>query len=190
MSLKLFRSTGYSSLLSPGRSRATLHPGWVVLGASLWAGFACNVPLWRAVAGAPLGLAMLHALLLGTVVASGCAVALSLFGWYATLKPAATLILVVAALAAVARWNGPPSLDASLIDSHLTHGLLPSWASLLRWQVSALLALLVVVPLVWVWNAPVRRLPGPRQLRSNLVGMASAAVVFAATASALYNGLG
>ena len=43
MSLKLFRSTGYSSILAPGESRVATHPGWVILAISLWIGFACNV---------------------------------------------------------------------------------------------------------------------------------------------------
>ena len=47
MSLKLFRSTGYSSILAPGESRVATHPGWVILAISLWIGFACNVALWR-----------------------------------------------------------------------------------------------------------------------------------------------
>ena len=190
MSLKLFRSTGYSSLLSPGHSRATTHPGWVVVVVSLWAGFACNVPLWRALAAVPMNLGLPHTVLLGAVVASGCALALSLFGWHATLKPSASLILLVAALAAVARWDSPPALDAGLIDTHLAHGLLPSWASLLRWQGPALLAVLAIAPLVWLWSAPVKRLTGPQQLRSNLRGMAIAGAVFAACAIGLYNGLG
>ena len=48
MSLKLFRSTGYASILSPGETRVATHPGWLMAAVSAWVGFACNVALWRA----------------------------------------------------------------------------------------------------------------------------------------------
>ena len=49
MALKLFRSTGYSSILAPGETRIATHPGWLILAISLWIGFACNVAVWREV---------------------------------------------------------------------------------------------------------------------------------------------
>jgi hypothetical protein len=58
--------------------------------------------------------------------------------------------------------------------------LLPSWASLLRWQVPALVIGLGVLPAVVVWNLKLRRLTGPAQLRANFLGAAiGAAVMFA-----------
>lgn len=188
MSLKLFRSTGYSSLLSPGHSRETLHPAWVVAATSVWAGFACNVPLWRALAAVSGNFGLPHALLLGAMIASAYGVALSLLGWRATLKPAASLVLIVAALVAVARWSEPAAVPGAAIDAPLAHSLLPSWASLLHWQTPALLAVLAIAPMVWVWNAPVKRLPGPQQLRSNLRGMATAAILFGIAAVMLFVG--
>ena len=139
MSLKLFRSTGYSSILSPGETRAAVHPGWVILAASLWTGFACNVGLWRLLAGASSGAGVGHPLLSGALVAAGSATLLSLLGWRTTLKPAATLVLLFAALSACTIWSQALPLDGSAQDVHLTRWLLPPWASLLRWQVSALL---------------------------------------------------
>jgi hypothetical protein len=66
-------------------------------------------------------------------------------------------------------WQGP------------LRSVLPAWASFLRWQVLSLLVLLGLVPMVWMWNHPVRRLPGPAQLRSNLLGACIAAAVLAAS---------
>jgi lipid A ethanolaminephosphotransferase len=40
-----------------------------------------------------------------------------------------------------------------------------------------LLVVLAVLPTIWAWNTPVRRLPGPAQLSANLQGMLAAAVV-------------
>ena len=51
MALKLFRSTGYSSIFAPGQSRLAMHPGWMIAALGAWAGFVCNVALWRELAG-------------------------------------------------------------------------------------------------------------------------------------------
>ena len=63
-------------------------------------------------------------------------------------------------------WQGPPRV------------LLPAWTSFMRWQVLALVAALAVVPIVWLWNHAVRRMPGPRQLQSNITGFLIAALLF------------
>ena len=96
MSLKLFRSTGYSTILTPGETRAGRHPGWVVLALSVWVGLACNVALWRALqSGGSADL--LGALLVGVGAGAACATVLSLSGWRRTLKPMATALLLLAA---------------------------------------------------------------------------------------------
>jgi lipid A ethanolaminephosphotransferase len=182
MALKLFRSTGYSSILAPGETHLAKHPAWVALAVSLWAGFACNVLLWRAVAALPESGALPRALLLGAVIAAACGLVLSLLGWRKTLKPAATLLLFAAGLSACAIWGQALPMD-SIAEVRVSRLLLPSWATLLRWQVSLLLVVLAVVPTIWVWNTPVRRLPGPTQLAANITGMlVSAGVLVAAGA--------
>jgi len=87
-----------------------------------------------------------------------------------------TFALVAAALAAAGIWSqqlpvetlwqGPPRL------------LLPAWTSFMRWQVLALVAVLAVIPIVWLWNHAVRRMPGPRQLQSNVTGFLIAVLLF------------
>ncbi len=186
MSLKLFRSTGYSSILSPGETRQAMHPGWLVVAASLWAGFACNVSLWRALAVPGPGLA--HALAMGAFIAGASAAMLSLLGWRKTLKSAATLVLLLAALSACGAWGQPLHVEGDA-QLRLSSFVLPTWASLMRWQASALLAALAVVPIIWVWSTPIRRLPGPRQLSSNVMGMLAGAAVMAVTGFALLRGV-
>ena len=76
-----------------------LHPAWVVLVISLWLASACNVPLWRALAALP-GQGSLRdwgfALMFGLIVAAGHAALLSLLAWRLTLKPAVTVLLLMA----------------------------------------------------------------------------------------------
>jgi glucan phosphoethanolaminetransferase (alkaline phosphatase superfamily) len=187
MALKLFRSTGYSSILAPGETHVAKHPGWVVLAVSLWAGFACNVLLWRAIANLPDTSGLPHALALGAFIAAACALFLSIFGWRKTLKPAATLVLFLAGLSACAIWSQGLPL-ASIAEVRLPRLFMPPWASLLRWQVSLLLVVLTVIPTIWVWNTSMRRLPGPAQLSANLRGMLAAAAVLGVFGFLLFGG--
>ena len=184
MSLKLFRSTGYSSILSAGETRTAMHPGWIILATALWAGFACNVGLWRLVSGTA-GVDGGRTLLWCVFAAAACAVLLSLLGWRRTLKPAASLVLLLAALSACAIWSRGFALNGKLSDLPLASLMFPSWTSLLRWQAIALLVALGAIPMVWVWNARVRRFGGPQQLRVNLIGMATGGALLAATGFAL-----
>ncbi|MDE2605589.1 MAG: hypothetical protein KGL68_06695 [Burkholderiales bacterium] len=174
MALKLFRTTGYSTLLMPGETRVAPHPARLVLRGSLWLAIACNVGVWRLLAhGGDWREAIASVLLIGG--ASG--VVLSLFGWRRTLKPALTLAFLAGAVLATglwsqqlpiaSAWQGPPST------------WLPGWTSFMRWQALALLFLLAVVPIVSAWNAQARRLSGPAQLKSNLLGAGLAAAVLA-----------
>jgi glucan phosphoethanolaminetransferase (alkaline phosphatase superfamily) len=110
-------------------------------------------------------------LLLGAFIAGACATLLSLLGWRRTLKQTATLLLLVAALAAAGIWVQQIPLERNLFDHGLRGLVVPTWASLLRWQFPALLAGLGLLPMLWVWQLQVRRLPGPNQFASNLAGM-------------------
>lgn len=185
--LKLFRSTGYSSILVPGETRVATHPGWLVLGLSLWVGFVCNVGLWRVVAaGQPENLR--GALTTGVFAAAATGTVLSLLGWRRTFKPAATVCLVLAALAACGIWLQALPFDSRLMANGL-RALLPTWPSLMRWQVPALLGVLALLPLVWLWSTPLRRLSGPTQLAVNATGMAIGGAVLLASGTLLARGL-
>ena len=157
---------------------------------SAWAGFACNVALWRELSRSPAGgMGLARALALAMLVSAGCVVVLSALGWRRTLKPAATLVVSLAALAACSVWTQALPVDASLLDRRLAGLLLPPWASLLRWQVSALLAGLALVPMVWAWNTTLRRLSASQQLSVTVMGMLIGAVLLAGSGFLLVEGL-
>jgi lipid A ethanolaminephosphotransferase len=178
MSLKLFRSTGYSSILTPGETRVLRHPAWVVAAVSAWVGLVCNPALWHTLLG---GGGAAWALTAGLATGAAAGVVLSLMGWRRTLKPTATLLLLTAALLACGIFLQDLPVDATLLDRKL-RTLMPGWPSLLRWQTPALLAMLVLPPLLWMWNAPLRRLSGPEQLRHNLLGAGLGLALLAAAA--------
>ena len=174
MSLKLFRHTDYAqSMLSPGETRFALHPGWAVTALAAWIGFACNPWFWHALA---QGNGLATTVLLGTAIAGGTAFLLSLFGWRRTFKTVATLLLLLAAVLAAGVWTQQVAL-AAVMESPRAAFVFPNWASFFGWQVPTLLALLGFAPMLWVWNAHLRRLDGPSQLRVNLAGMTLAAIV-------------
>src|SRR5689334_22727501 len=143
MPLKLFRSTGYSSILMAGETRVAMHPGWLILFTSLWIGFACNLGLWRELGGSVSG-GLGQVLMTGAFAAAAGAAALSVLGWRKTLKPAAVLAVLAAALAAGMAWQAAAE----------TMGLsgLPvlSWRGLLHWQVGAIVAGLALPPAIWI----------------------------------------
>jgi lipid A ethanolaminephosphotransferase len=124
-------------------------------------------------------------ILVGAVLVIGGAagVFFSLFGWRRTLKPALTLGLVLAALAACGLWS--QQLPIETVWRGPWRALLPAWASFLRWQVLLLVLLLALLPIVALWNQSVRRLPGPEQLMANAAGAVIGALVLAAGVLAL-----
>jgi lipid A ethanolaminephosphotransferase len=172
MSLKLFRSTGYSSILGPGETRVAPHPSWLVLAVSLWIGFACNVALWRTLRGMEGAPALGRALMAGAFIAATCATLLCLLGWRRTLKRVAGVMLLLAAFVAACIWVQGLPLDATLVDRGVRQLLLPAWPSLLRWQFPVLLIALGVVPVLWLSQLRLRRLAGPQQMQANMSGLA------------------
>jgi lipid A ethanolaminephosphotransferase len=186
MALKLFRSTGYSSILMAGETRLAMHPGWMILAISAWAGLACNVALWRELAGT--GARMGAALALALSVAGASAVVVSLLGWRKTIKTAATLVLLAAALSACSIWSEGLPVDGMLLGHGMAGLLLPSWPSLFRWHVWALLGGLALVPMIWMWNTPLRRLSAQRQLNVNIAGSLIGAAVLATGSWLLLHG--
>jgi glucan phosphoethanolaminetransferase (alkaline phosphatase superfamily) len=175
MALKLFRSTGYSTLLMPGEARVAPHPARLVLWGSLWLALACNVGLWRFVMHGTEPRAAVASVLL---IAGGSGVVLNLLGWHRTLKPALTLALILGALFATGLWAQHLPIEALWQGPPRTW--LPAWPSFLRWQALVLLLALALVPVVFVWNAQVRRLSGPAQLKANFCGACLGAVLLVA----------
>ena len=158
-----------------------MHPGWLVLAVSVWIGFVCHVALWRAMGSSPSSTDLARVLLSGAFTTGACATVLSLLGWRRTLKPAATVLLILAAVSAWGIWAEALPLHRQLFDGGLPRLVVPPWPSLLRWQVAALLVTLGLLPLLWVWQTQLRRLPGPQQLAANATGMAMGVALLFAT---------
>lgn len=177
MALRLFRTTGYSTLMMPGETRLAMHPAWLVLATSAWLALACNVAVWRLLANAPQSDPRFVAATIA-LLGGGSAFVLSLLGWRRTLRFSATLLLLAGGLAACGLWVQGLPLEA--VWQQRPRSVVPGWASFMGWQVPALMLVLAVLPVVWVWHVPLRRLPGPAQLQVNIAGAAAGAAVFMA----------
>ncbi|MFN4119415.1 phosphoethanolamine transferase [Acidovorax sp.] len=160
---------------------APLHPVWVVVLISTWLATACNVPLWREVAQLP-GQGSLRgwgfAVAFAIIVAAGNAALLSLLAWRWTLKPAAALMVVMAAFGAYFMLAYGIAIDASMLtnvlqtDAHET-------TDLLSWRMLFTVLALAAPPLLWLYRTPLQRLGALRHAAHNaaLLGGAVALAV-------------
>ncbi|ODS60394.1 MAG: phosphoethanolamine transferase [Acidovorax sp. SCN 65-108] len=153
-----------------------LHPAWVVVLISTWLATACNVPLWREVAQLPgqgslrgWGFAIAFAL----IVAAGNAALLSLLAWRWTLKPAATVLVVMAAFGAYFMLAYGVAIDASMLTNVLQTDVKEA-GDLLNWRMLATVLALAVPPLWWLLRRPVLRLSTLRHAAHNGLLLAGA----------------
>lgn len=162
------------------------HPRWnpltLILLASLWIAVAGNWPLWRALAMLPemdTPRGWVFRLAFGGMVAAATTAVLALFAWRWTVKPAITLFLVVAAVAAYFMGSYGVVMDPTMMVNVIQTDVRET-SYLLSWQLFASLFVLAALPLAWVWRAPLRSRRLRRQVRWNLLGVAGGLVLVAA----------
>lgn len=164
----------------PAAPPPALHPAWVVLLVSLWLATVCNVPLWREVAALP-GQGSLRgygfALAFGAIVTAGNAGLLALLAWRWTLKPAAVLLVLMAAFGAYFMLAYGIAIDASMLTNVVQTDVHEA-GDLLSLRMLATVAALAAPPLLWLLRTPVRRLPPLRQaVHNGLLLLAAIAVI-------------
>ena len=139
-----FGASHASSTSQP--SAQGLHPAWVVLWISVWMAAVCNVPLWREVLHLPgntgvRGWAFLAAFMV--LVTAGNAALLSLLAWRWTLKPAAGLLVLMAAFGAYFMLAYGIAIDASMLTNVLQTDVKEA-GDLLNWQLPLTVGALAV----------------------------------------------
>lgn len=159
MSLKLFHITEFaeSAMLTPERQRQSLPPLFVVALASLWLGGVCNYPLWHGLAQLPLDDLKLVWLgvRLGLLMVFATVLLLSLLCWRHLFKAALGVLLLLAGLnCGVMLALGQP-LDLSVGTTVLTAQLRQAFS----WQAVGLFTALGLLPALWLWHQPLRRVP-------------------------------
>ncbi|WP_423837571.1 phosphoethanolamine transferase [Variovorax terrae] len=182
MSLKLFRSTEFSSssLFSIPEQREAMHPAWLILLASLWIATACNVPLWRELLRLP-ELDNLRGLAFGAgfavAIAAAVGALLTLLAWRWTLKPAIALFVLAAAFGAYFMMAYGVVIDTPMVTNVLQTNPRET-LDLLNLRLLLTVLVLALLPLLWLWRTPVKRVPWLRRLFQNaLLFIASCALL-------------
>ncbi len=181
MTLKLFHVTEFaeSALLSPEAQREAIHPVTLLLLTSLWLVIVCNVPLWHELSRLPLetGQRWWLGLRLGLLMVFALTALLSLLCWRRTFKLALALLLLLAALNAPLMWRQATFFDLSAGLAHLG-AQLRAGAS---WQLVGVFLALGLLPVLWLWRLPVRRIPLLANLLQNIVLFVLASALLAGT---------
>lgn len=158
-----------------------IRPVWVVALASMWIATACNLTLWRALAGLPeLSGAQAATVGLGLALVIGLASAglLSLLAWRWTLKPAIMLFWLSAALGAYFMLAYGVVIDKSMMVNALQTDLRET-RDLLNWRLPVTVLVLAVLPGALLCRQPIRLQNPARQAASNLAALLASGALLA-----------
>ncbi len=197
MGLKLFRTTGHSSLLDTRTAAAWQHRGKVVMGrnplgllllVSVWLGTVGNYALWRTLAG--LGMlrtasdyaffAAFSIIIIGTLCTLG-----ALLAWPRIIKPLLVTVVLVAGAGAHFMLTYGIVIDVTMITNVLqTNPAETRDLVSVRWLVTMLV--IAGVPCVWLWRQKVQRIAWPQQAMRNVMFAAVCTMVVIATLGASF----
>ncbi|MCJ0762731.1 phosphoethanolamine--lipid A transferase [Variovorax sp. CYS-02] len=157
-----------------------MHPAWLILLASLWIATACNVPLWRELLRLP-ELDNLRGLAFGAgfavAIAAAVGALLTLLAWRWTLKPAIALFVLAAAFGAYFMMAYGVVIDTPMVTNVLQTNPRET-LDLLNLRLLLTVLVLALLPLLWLWRTPVKRVPWLRRLFQNaLLFIASCALL-------------
>ena len=151
-----------------------------VIVASVWLAVFGNLALWRHLMHLP-DLTGWHSWVFGVafalIIASVVAALLSLLAWRYTLKPAISLLLLVAAFATHYMWAYGIVVDTPMVINVFQTDTREA-RDQLSWQLLVTVLALAVAPMWWLWRQPIQNLPWMRQLGRN-VGLCAAALTLA-----------
>jgi lipid A ethanolaminephosphotransferase len=192
-SLKLFRTTEFalSSFFSPERERAALRPFWVIVVASIWIATVCNLALWQQLGrlseldnarGVWFGIGF------AVMIFAANSALLSLLAWRWTLKPAITLFLLAGAFGTYFMLSYGVVIDTPMMVNALQTNP-REVGNLVSWRMLGYVLVLGVLPAVWLWRKPLKRLGLGRQLLSNIIVLIASCVVLVVVTAVLFKDL-
>lgn len=189
-----FRSTPH---LFGSRSRRSADDlrGWnpltLAVLTGIWIAVAANGPLWRALLALPEAGTLQNAGFiagLGAMIAALVTVLLAPFAWRATIKPAAGVLLLIAALGAHFMGSYGVVIDTTMMTNVLQTDP-REVRDLLGLRFFASLLLLAGLPMLLLWRVRVARRRAVGQIGRNLLGIVAALLVIALLAFALFASL-
>jgi lipid A ethanolaminephosphotransferase len=194
MGLKLFRSTGYSSILDTqtaalwqksGKGPLGRNPVALLAAVSLWLATVGNWALWRelgrlgqlqSLGGYAFAVAF-TAIIFGALCALG-----ALLAWRRSIKPALVFICLAAALGMHFMLSYGVVIDTTMIVNVLQTDPRET-RDLLSWKMLFTVLAVAGLPSLWLWRQNVQPLPWPRQALRNVVfGIASCIIIAVALA--------
>jgi lipid A ethanolaminephosphotransferase len=180
MGLKLFRSTGYSTLLDTQTAAAWQSSGAVALGrnplgllsiVSAWMATVGNAALWRELG--RLGrLSTLgdygFAVALAVTIFGALGVLCGLLAWRRSIKPLLVVLLLMTALGLHFMLSYGIVIDATMITNVLQTDPRET-RDLLNWRLLLTVLIVAGLPIAWLWRQPVQHLRLGAQLLRNVV---------------------
>lgn len=161
----------------PSSSRAPWHPTALLLILALWLATAGNLPLWRALWKLPETHGLQSVVTLGSlvlVVLAATVLLLGLFLWPRWLKPAGIALLLITASSSYFMSSYGIVIDPSML-TNVVQTDMGEALDLVSWPLVVTLLLGAVLPGLWWWRQPVRRVGGGRlvlqQLGVGLLGL-------------------
>ncbi|MBC7436834.1 MAG: phosphoethanolamine--lipid A transferase [Bdellovibrionales bacterium] len=173
MSLKLFRTTEFStsSLFTRTRPTVAVHPIRLVLLCALWLAVMGNLPLWQALYNLP-ETANARGLFFGVMfclaIAGANAALLGLLAWRGLLKPAIVLLVMVAALSTHYMLVYRVVIDRTMLVNVFNTDI-REVRDLISWRLAGTMLVLGLLPAIWFWRKPVRRVGWLGQAIVNLL---------------------
>ena len=146
------------------RSATTL-----VLLSSLWLAVLGNLALWKSLTELP-DLTGSHGVLFGVafalIIAGVLASVLSIFAWRYTLKPAITLLLLLAGFASHYMLTYGIVVDTPMVINVFQTDTREA-RDQLNWQLAVTVLVLAVLPVIWLWRQPMTAMSWQQQLLRN-----------------------
>jgi len=190
MSLNFFRSGGPGTAepTPPANATRGVHTTRVLLLASAWMATVGNFALWQQLTRLPElanGRGVAFGVGFAVLITLALVALLSLLAWRWTLKPVLTLFLISAAAGAYFMVTYGIVIDSTMMVSVLQTDPRET-RDLLNWRLFAAIGVLGVLPALWLWRTPVRRLSAGGQALSNAVAFIAAAALLSGTFMAMF----
>lgn len=176
---------GFSNDSAHGRS-----PWWHVWLLAFWLAVPGNLPLWQRVVSLTADSAhqTVQLFALGLLVLGLTAGLLYLLNWPRTFRPAATLLVLIAAFNSYFMCQYRVVIDTTML-ANVAHTDAREVRDLMSWTLPVVVAVVAGPALWWIWRRSPRRQVSLRQLGRNLAGMAVAVAVAATALMAGYQGI-
>lgn len=142
----------------------------LVICTSLWLAVFGNLALWKSFVAAPEisgWKGLVFGLAFALVVASLVAAVLSIFAWRPTLKPAITVLLLLAAFATYYMLMYGVVVNASMVLNVFQTDYKEA-RDQMSWGLLITVALIAVLPAIWIWRQPLVKLSFVQQLIRNV----------------------